>query len=148
MRRDRGKDRIRRVKSRAVILAAGTFLDGTIHVGPVSYKAGRAGEFPSIGLAVQLRELGFPCGRFKTGTPPRVKKSSVDFSVMIEDTGDEEAVPFSITTQSIDRPTRSCFKTHTTEKTREFVRKHLTKSSLYSGAIQGMPAKVLSLARR
>jgi tRNA uridine 5-carboxymethylaminomethyl modification enzyme len=129
------------VKSRAVILAAGTFLDGTIHVGPVSYKAGRAGEFPSIGLAVQLRELGFPCGRFKTGTPPRVKKSSVDFSVMMEDRGDQEAVPFSIKTQSIDRPTRSCFKTHTTERTREFVRKHLTKSSLYSGAIQGMPAR-------
>ncbi|MFH0960342.1 MAG: tRNA uridine-5-carboxymethylaminomethyl(34) synthesis enzyme MnmG, partial [Pseudomonadota bacterium] len=130
-----------RVASRSVILATGTFLDGTIHVGPVSYKAGRAGEFPSISLAVQLKEIGFPCGRFKTGTPPRVKRSSIDFSEMLEDRGDDEAVPFSIKTGSIDRPTRSCFRTRTTDETREFVQKHLARSSLYSGAIQGVPAR-------
>jgi tRNA uridine 5-carboxymethylaminomethyl modification enzyme len=130
-----------RVKSAAVILAAGTFLDGTIHVGPVSYKAGRAGEFPSISLAAQLRELGFPCGRFKTGTPPRVKKSTVDFSAMEEDKGDERIIPFSTRTESIACPTRSCFKTHTTAATRQFVQTHLARSSLYSGAIKGMPAR-------
>jgi tRNA uridine 5-carboxymethylaminomethyl modification enzyme len=130
-----------RVKSAAVILAAGTFLDGTIHVGPVSYKAGRAGEFPSISLAAQLRELGFPCGRFKTGTPPRVKKSTVDFSAMEEDKGDERIIPLSTRTESIACPTRSCFKTHTTAATRQFVQTHLARSSLYSGAIKGMPAR-------
>ncbi len=127
--------------ARAVILATGTFLDGTIHIGPVNYRAGRAGEFPSIGLAMQLRKLGLPCGRFKTGTPPRIKRSSIDFSVMIEDSGDPEIHPFSIKTQSINRPTMSCFKTHTSEATHEFVCKHLLTSSLYSGAIKGKPAR-------
>ncbi|MCL5125382.1 MAG: tRNA uridine-5-carboxymethylaminomethyl(34) synthesis enzyme MnmG [Deltaproteobacteria bacterium] len=129
------------VTASAVILATGTFLDGTIHVGPVSYKAGRAGEFPSIGLAKQLRQLGLPCGRFKTGTPPRIKKSSLDFSVMEEDKGDPEIRPFSLKTQSINRPIRSCFKTHTSEATREFVRANLFRSSLFSGAIKGKPAR-------
>lgn len=129
------------VTASAVILATGTFLDGTIHVGPVSYKAGRAGEFPSIGLAMQLRKLGLPCGRFKTGTPPRIKRSSIDFSVMTEDMGDPEIHPFSMKTQSINRPTRSCFRTHTSKETHEFVRKHLLMSSLYSGAIKGRPAR-------
>ncbi len=129
------------VTASAVILATGTFLDGTIHVGPVSYKAGRAGEFPSISLAKQLRQLGLPCGRFKTGTPPRIKKSSLDFSVMEEDKGDPEIRPFSLKTQSINRPIRSCFKTHTSEATREFVRANLFRSSLFSGAIKGKPAR-------
>ncbi len=129
------------VTAGAVILATGTFLDGTIHVGPVNYKAGRAGEFPSIGLAAQLRSLGLPCGRFKTGTPPRIKRSSIDFSFMTEDMGDPEIHPFSMKTQSINRPTISCFRTHTSQGTHEFVRKHLLTSSLYSGAIKGRPAR-------
>jgi tRNA uridine 5-carboxymethylaminomethyl modification enzyme len=129
------------VTAGSVILATGTFLDGTIHVGSVNYKGGRAGEFPSISLAKQLRELGLPSGRFKTGTPPRIKRSSIDFSVMSEDTGDIRVVPFSMRTVSINRPMRSCFKTHTSTATHEFVTKHLRKSSLYSGAIQGKPAR-------
>ncbi|MCX5873258.1 MAG: tRNA uridine-5-carboxymethylaminomethyl(34) synthesis enzyme MnmG, partial [Deltaproteobacteria bacterium] len=129
------------VTAGAVILATGTFLDGTIHVGPVNYKAGRAGEFPSISLAMQLRELRFPCGRFKTGTPPRIKKSSINFSVMVEDSGDAAVQPFSSRTESINRPIKSCFRTHTSRATHEFVQKHLLRSSLYSGAIQGKPAR-------
>ncbi|MGC8659380.1 MAG: tRNA uridine-5-carboxymethylaminomethyl(34) synthesis enzyme MnmG [Desulfomonilaceae bacterium] len=129
------------ITASAVILATGTFLDGTIHVGPVSYKAGRAGEFPSVNLAMQLRSLGLPCGRFKTGTPPRVKKSSLDFSVMEEDKGDAVIHPFSMKTQIINRPIKSCFKTHTSEATLQFVRENLFSSSLYSGAIKGKPAR-------
>ncbi|MGC8603038.1 MAG: tRNA uridine-5-carboxymethylaminomethyl(34) synthesis enzyme MnmG [Desulfomonilaceae bacterium] len=129
------------ITASAVILATGTFLDGTIHVGPVNYKAGRAGEFPSMSLAMQLRRLGLPCGRFKTGTPPRIKKSTVDFSAMEEDKGDPEIQPFSLKTQHINRPMRSCFKTHTSEKTRKFVNENLLRSSLYSGAIKGKPAR-------
>jgi tRNA uridine 5-carboxymethylaminomethyl modification enzyme len=129
------------VAAAAVILATGTFLDGVIHVGPVSYGAGRAGEFPARALAVQLRTLGLPHGRFKTGTPPRAKGSTIDFSVMQEDPGDEVFRPFSLRTEGINRPRRSCFKTYTSKRTHEIIGTNLLKSPLYSGAIQGTPAR-------
>ena len=130
-----------RVFSQAVILATGTFLNGTIHVGDTSYSAGRAGEFASVDLARQLKTLNFPIGRFKTGTPPRVKGSSVNLSVMEEDTGDDVIRPFSLRTMHLSRPMRSCFKTYTSEQTHEIVRRHLSRSSLYSGKIKGTPAR-------
>lgn len=129
------------VSAAVVILATGTFLNGMIHVGPVSYGAGRAGEFPARALAQQLRTLGLPHGRFKTGTPPRAKGSSIDFSVMQEDPGDEVFRPFSLRTDALNRPRRSCFKTYTSKRTHEIIGTNLLKSPLYSGAIQGTPAR-------
>lgn len=129
------------VSAAMVILATGTFLNGMIHVGPVSYGAGRAGEFPARALAQQLRTLGLPHGRFKTGTPPRAKGSSIDFSVMQEDPGDEVFRPFSLRTDALNRPRRSCFKTYTSKRTHEIIGTNLLKSPLYSGAIQGTPAR-------
>lgn len=129
------------VHARAVILATGTFLDGMIHLGSISYPAGRSGEFPALGLATQLKNLGLPWGRFKTGTPPRVKGSSVNLQSMTEDPGDTVIRPFSMRTGLISRPVRSCFRTYTSARTHEIVRTNLTKSSLYSGAIKGTPAR-------
>ncbi|MGO9118036.1 MAG: tRNA uridine-5-carboxymethylaminomethyl(34) synthesis enzyme MnmG [Desulfomonilaceae bacterium] len=129
------------VATRAVILATGTFLDGLIHVGSHHYPAGRSGEFSSIDLASQLKQLGFPLGRFKTGTPPRVKGSTVDLTVMQEDPGDRIIRPFSLRTSSIERPVRSCFRTRSSQKTHEIVRRNLEKSPLYSGTIKGTPAR-------
>ena len=130
-----------RIFSDAVILATGTFLAGVIHQGPVCYGAGRAGEFPAQKLAESLRSMALPWGRFKTGTPPRVKGTTVDFSAMLEDKGDEKAKPFSFSTKEIDRPNRSCFRSYTSERTHEIVRTNLRLSSLYSGAITGAPAR-------
>ena len=129
------------VRASAVILATGTFLDGVIHIGSVSYGAGRSGEFPAKALASQLKEVGFSWGRFKTGTPPRLKGSTVNFSAMDEDSGDDLIRPFSLRTPSIERPRRSCFRTYTSVRTHEIVRLNLMKSSLYSGAIKGTPAR-------
>ncbi len=125
----------------AVILAAGTFLDGVIHIGGVSYGAGRAGEFPARDLAETLRSLGLKTGRFKTGTPPRLKGSTVDFSAMKEDPGDPVARPFSLSSGKIDRPVRSCFMTYTSPRTHEIIRTNLHRSPLYSGQISGAPAR-------
>ncbi|MDQ1239685.1 MAG: tRNA uridine 5-carboxymethylaminomethyl modification enzyme [Thermodesulfobacteriota bacterium] len=129
------------VYCKAVILATGTFLNGKIHVGEVSYGAGRAGEFPSIELAAQIRALGLPMGCFKTGTPPRVKGSSLHLDMMEEDPGDEFLRPFSLRTHAIRRPVRSCFKTYTSVHTHEIVRRNLSRSPLYSGTIKGTPAR-------
>ncbi len=129
------------VHSKAVILATGTFLDGMIHVGAVSYAAGRSGEFSSVALASQLKKLGLKSGRFKTGTPPRVKGSTVNREVMTEDPGSPFMRPFSLHSPSISRPTRPCYRTHTSPLTHDIIRRNLTKSPLYSGAIQGTPAR-------
>jgi tRNA uridine 5-carboxymethylaminomethyl modification enzyme len=129
------------VRASAVILATGTFLDGVIHIGSVSYGAGRTGEFPAKALASQLKEVGFSWGRFKTGTPPRLKGSTVNFSAMDEDPGDDLIRPFSLRTPSIERPRRSCFRTYTSARTHEIVRLNLMRSPLYSGSIKGTPAR-------
>ncbi len=130
-----------RIFSDAVVLATGTFLAGVIHQGPICYGAGRAGEFPAQKLAECLRSMGLPWGRFKTGTPPRVKGTTVNLHTMFEDKGDESVKPFSVSTKKIDRPNRSCFRSYTSERTHEIVRKNLRLSSLYSGAITGAPAR-------
>jgi tRNA uridine 5-carboxymethylaminomethyl modification enzyme len=129
------------VISKAVVLATGTFLDGVIHVGSVSYPAGRAGEFPAVELATQMRSLGLSRGRFKTGTPPRIKGPSANLDAMAEDPGSGFIRPFSMRTASISRPMRSCYKTHTSRLTHDIIRRNLTKSALYSGSITGTPAR-------
>jgi tRNA uridine 5-carboxymethylaminomethyl modification enzyme len=129
------------VTARRVILATGTFLGGVIHIGDASYSAGRAGEFASNALAADLRRLGLPVGRFKTGTPPRVKGATVNTDVMVEDPGDPLAIPFSHRTEAINRPIRPCYRTYTSERTHKIVRDNLGKSALYSGRIIGAPAR-------
>jgi tRNA uridine 5-carboxymethylaminomethyl modification enzyme len=129
------------MRSKAVILATGTFLDGKVHIGGVSYSSGRAGEFAAVGLAAQLRKLGLQCGRFKTGTPPRVKASTINTANLETDPGDELAKPFSIRTAEWNRPSIPCYKTYTTSDTHKLILENLKLSSLFSGAIEGQPAR-------
>jgi len=121
-----------------VILTTGTFLRGLIHIGLRSYRAGRAGEFPSDNLSDSLRELGLELGRLKTGTCPRIHRRSVDFSVLKEQPGDEHPQPFSFSTKSIDRDQVSCYIGFTTEKTHDIIRRNLDRSPLYAGKIVGI----------
>ncbi len=124
--------------AKAVILTTGTFLRGLIHVGLTNYPAGRAGEFPSLGLSDNLMELGFTLGRLKTGTPPRLDARSIDFSVMTAQHGDEPPVPFSYLTDKIDRKQVPCYLTYTSHVTHEIIKKNLDKSPLYGGVIKGI----------
>ena len=124
-----------------VILATGTFLSGLIHIGFNSIKAGRAGEFASYGLAANLKELGFRLGRFKTGTPPRLKKSSIDFNKFsILDT-DPQPTPFSTYTEKIAMPQMPSYIGHTRQKSHDIVRQNLKHSALYGGVIKGRSAR-------
>ncbi len=125
----------------AIVLATGTFLSGLIHIGFNSFKAGRAGEFASYGLAQNLKELGFDLGRLKTGTPPRLRKSSIDFSKFNEQGADENTRPFSSFTQKIRMPQRPSFIGHTNQQTHEIVRANLEHSALYGGIITGVSAR-------
>ncbi len=124
-------------EARAVILTAGTFLRGLIHIGMSCYPAGRAGEFPSVGLSEDLERLGFRLGRLKTGTPPRLDARSIDFSVMSRQEGDEPPLPFSYTTDKIERQQLPCYLTYTSSATHEIIRKNLDRSPLYGGVIKG-----------
>jgi tRNA uridine 5-carboxymethylaminomethyl modification enzyme len=123
------------------VLATGTFLSGLIHIGFNSIKAGRAGEFASYGLAASLRNLGFKLGRLKTGTPPRLKKSSIDFSKFIIHDADPEPTPFSSFTEKIAMPQLPSYIGHTNLNSHEIVRRNLEYSALYSGAITGTSAR-------
>ncbi|MBN1931592.1 MAG: tRNA uridine-5-carboxymethylaminomethyl(34) synthesis enzyme MnmG [Desulfobacterales bacterium] len=124
-----------------VVLATGTFLSGLVHIGYHSIKAGRAGEFASYGLPAHLKELGLKLGRMKTGTPPRLKKSSIDFNAFTEQEPDPDPTPFSSFTQKISLPQVSSFIGHTSYKAHELVRKNLERSALYSGIIKGVSAR-------
>ncbi len=125
-------------KCRAVILATGTFLNGRIIIGDVSFSSGPDGMFPAIRLSDSLRKLGIKLLRFKTGTPARVNKRSVDFSKMEEQPGDERIVPFSFETEKIEREQVSCWLTYTNSRTHEVIRNNLHRSPLYSGDIKGI----------
>lgn len=125
----------------AVVLATGTFLSGLVHIGFNSFKAGRAGEFAAYGLAQNLREHGFQLGRMKTGTPPRLKKSSIDFSKFTQQNADENPTPFSFFTQSIEMPQLPSFIGHTNLKAHQIVRDNLEHSALYGGIIKGVSAR-------
>lgn len=121
-----------------VILTTGTFLKGLIHIGDISYSAGRAGESAAERLSESFLSLGFEIGRLKTGTPPRVNAHTVDFSVMEIQPGDEEPLPFSFSTERITQSQLPCYLTHTNEKTHELIRENLHRSAMYSGRIVGI----------
>ena len=126
-------------RARAVVLTAGTFLAGRIHVGLESYQAGRAGDPPSLSLAERLRDLKLPVGRLKTGTPPRLDGRSIDFSVMQEQPGDEPVPFFSYLGDRDQHPRQvSCWITQTNEHTHEVIRAGLDRSPMYSGVIEGV----------
>ncbi len=121
-----------------VIVTTGTFLKGLIHIGTDSYPAGRAGEFPSIGLSDSLREIGLKMGRLKTGTPPRLDGRSIDFSKTTPQWGDDPPIPFSHSTEAITNPQLPCHITYTNKKTHEIILGNLDRSPLYSGRIKGI----------
>ena len=125
----------------AVILATGTFLSGLVHIGNSSFKAGRAGEFASYGLAANLKKLGLRLGRLKTGTPPRLKKSSIDFSKFIIQEAQGEPVPFSYFTDKIRMPQMPSYIGYTGLRTHEIVRNNLERSALYGGIVKGISAR-------
>jgi tRNA uridine 5-carboxymethylaminomethyl modification enzyme len=125
----------------AVVLATGTFLSGLVHIGFSSFKAGRAGEFASYGLPSHLKDLGFKLGRMKTGTPPRLKKSSIDFSAFTAHGAEQEPVPFSYFTDKITLPQVPSFIGHTNKKSHLIVQNNLKRSALYGGIIKGISAR-------
>ena len=125
----------------AVILATGTFLSGLIHIGFSAFKAGRAGEFASYGLPEHLRSLGFRMGRMKTGTPPRLKKASIDFSRFEPQDTDPHPTPFSFSTEKITMPQLPSFIGHTNRRSHDIVRRNLDRSALYGGVITGTSAR-------
>ena len=127
-----------RFLGKTTVLTVGTFLGGKIHVGNVQSSGGRAGDPPSIALASRLRELPFRVGRLKTGTPPRIDGKSIDFSVMQEQAGDMPTPVFSFRGTAALHPRQtSCFITHTNLKTHEIIENSLSRSPLYTGAIEG-----------
>jgi len=127
-------------RSRSVVLTAGTFLNGKIHVGMSNHLAGRAGDPPSIALSSRLKELKLPQGRLKTGTPPRIDGRSIDFSVMQEQPGDMDPVPvFSVLGTAAMHPRQvPCWITHTNERTHDLIRAGLDRSPMYTGVIEGV----------
>ena len=126
-------------RAAAVVLTAGTFLAGKIHVGMTQQPGGRAGDAPAQRLAETLRELDLPVGRLKTGTPPRIDGRSIDWSVLEEQPGDDPAPVFSFLGSSADHPRQvSCWITHTSERTHEIIRGALDRSPLYGGVIEGV----------
>ena len=128
-----------RFKARAVVLTAGTFLAGRVHVGLENYQAGRAGDPPALTLAQRLRELKLPVGRLKTGTPPRIDGRSIDFSVMTEQPGDDPAPVFSFMGSRAQHPPQlPCWITHTHEGTHDIIRAGLDRSPLFTGVIEGI----------
>ncbi len=125
--------------ARCVVLTAGTFLAGKIHIGQAQYAGGRAGDPPATTLAARLRELPVAADRLKTGTPPRIDSRSIDFSVLDEQPGDDPMPHFSFMGSPADHPRQvSCWITHTTEATHELIRASLDRSPLYSGQIEGV----------
>ena len=124
--------------AKAVIVTTGTFLKGLIHIGFENFSAGRAGEFPSIGLSESLKNLGLEMGRLKTGTPPRLDAKTIDFSKTEPQYGDDPPVPFSHSTEKITNPQLPCFITYTNSETHSVIRENLDRSPLYSGKIQGI----------
>jgi tRNA uridine 5-carboxymethylaminomethyl modification enzyme len=124
--------------ARAVIVTTGTFLKGLIHIGLDNIEAGRAGEFPSIGLSDSLRSLGLKMGRLKTGTPPRLDARTIDFTKTEAQYGDDPPQPFSFTTLEITNPQLPCYITYTNPETHRIILDNLDRSPLYSGKIKGI----------
>ena len=127
-------------EGKTVVLTAGTFLDGKIHVGLNSYPGGRAGDPPAVGLSTRLKELKLPQGRLKTGTPPRIDGRTIDFSVMQEQWGDLDPVPvFSVMGSNGMHPRQvPCWITHTNTETHDIIRAGLDRSPMFTGIIEGV----------
>lgn len=123
--------------SKAVVLTTGTFMEGRIFIGEYDASAGRLGEEAAIGLGKALRKKGFNVGRLKTGTPARVKYSSLNLDKMERQDGDDEVVPFSFMHETLDRPSVPCWITYTNEKTHKIIRDNMDRSPLYGGKIVG-----------
>ena len=125
--------------AKKVVLTAGTFLDGKIHVGLNNYAGGRAGDPSAVSLSARLKELKLPQGRLKTGTPPRIDGRTIDFSVMLEQPGDLDPVPvFSYLGRPEQHPKQvPCWISHTNEKTHDIIRGGLDRSPMYTGVIEG-----------
>jgi len=134
----------RALSGRVVVVTTGTFLNGVIHVGDERRPAGRVGEPPSVHLGEHLRALNFTVGRLKTGTPPRLSRASIDFDRAVGDGlfhvehGDEPAVPLSFMTPEAPRNTVVCWKLHSSPDSHTAVRRHIARSPLYNGQIQGV----------
>ncbi len=128
----------RELRAPALIVTAGTFLNGLIHIGDEQIPSGRAGEPPSRTLAESIKAFGFAWGRLKTGTPPRLDRRSIDFSRFQRDPGDDPPVPFSFLTGAITRPQIDCHILHTSPETHAIVRANITRSPLYNGQIAGI----------
>ena len=126
-----------KIFSRVIVLTTGTFMSGKIFIGEYEHQSGRLGEEAAIGLGDALRDKGFNVGRMKTGTPARVKKSSLDFSRLEIQDGDEEMRPFSFLSEKIERPSLRCYVTYTNEKTHQIIRDNIKYSPLYGGKIVG-----------
>ena len=126
--------------AKKVVLTAGTFLDGKIHVGLNNYAGGRAGDPAAVSLSARLKELKLPQGRLKTGTPPRIDGRTIDFSVMLEQPGDLDPVPvFSYLGRPEQHPKQvPCWISHTNEKTHDIIRGGLDRSPMYTGVIEGV----------
>ncbi len=126
-------------RAKSVVLTAGTFLGGQIHIGMENFSGGRAGDPSSITLAQRLRDRPFRIGRLKTGTPPRIDARTVDFSVLEAQPGDNPTPVFSFLGNRTQHPTQvNCFITHTNEKTHDVIRKNLDRSPMYAGVIEGI----------
>lgn len=126
------------IEAKAVILTAGTFLNGLIHIGDVQYRAGRADEFAAEGMTECLVELGFEAGRLKTGTPPRIDGNTIDFSLTEIQPGDENPIPFSFRHDTIDVDQLPCYLTHTNSKTHDILRTGFDRSPMFTGRIKGI----------
>ena len=128
-----------RFSAAAVVLTAGTFLAGLVHVGLKNYQAGRAGDPPATSLAARLRELQLPAGRLKTGTPPRLDGRSIDFSQLAEQPGDEPRPVFSFLGSRAQHPPQlPCWITHTSARTHDIIRGGLDRSPMFTGIIEGV----------
>src|SRR5580658_439686 len=127
-------------RAKAVVLTAGTFLDGKIHVGLNNYTGGRAGDPASVSLSARLKELKLPQGRLKTGTPPRIDGRTIDYSKLEEQPGDLDPVPvFSFLGRVEQHPRQlPCWVTHTNERTHDIIRAGLDRSPMYTGVIEGV----------
>jgi tRNA uridine 5-carboxymethylaminomethyl modification enzyme len=127
----------RDIKAATTIITTGTFLRGLIHIGDQRIPAGRVGDKPSIGLAYTFKRLGFPLGRLKTGTPPRLDGNTIDWSILDSQPADNPPIPFSYLTDKITVPQIECHITYTNPATHQIIQENLHKSAMYSGQIEG-----------
>jgi tRNA uridine 5-carboxymethylaminomethyl modification enzyme len=133
-----------RFECACLVVTTGTFLNGLVHIGPEQHPSGRAAEPPSRELADSIRAIGFECGRLKTGTPPRLDRTSIDFERRVADgtftveRGDDPPVPFSFVTAAIQRQQIDCYLLHTNDRVRSIVRANVDRSPLFNGQIRGI----------